>query len=125
MVKEEFIGVLHRMKTCGLSATREQMANGELPLWEEVETVMNALLWSIMIIGRSGKQAYVMDDHKAHCMVNPSKHKNMNVRFTKHKADNRVGTVIDKVYCRALSSTSLPNCWRHSRRLVISSTTAS
>jgi len=49
------------------------------------------------IEGRSGHQSYVIDDHKLHCELNPSKHRNLNVKFIKHVADNRVGTVIDTI----------------------------
>ena len=79
--------------------TREESANGEIPLWEEVQTVIARQLRTNTIEGRTGPQSFVIDDHKAHCEVNPAKHRNMNIKFIKHVADNIWGMVVDTRVC--------------------------
>lgn len=41
---------------------------------------------NITIVGRVGKQSYVVDDHKGQFESEPSKNKHMNVKIIKHKA---------------------------------------
>ena len=77
-------------------------------MWEEVQTVIARQLRTITIEGRTGPQSFVIDDHKAHCEVNPAKHRNMNIKFINHIADNRWGMVVDTlVYTTTLLVTSL------------------
>ena len=87
------------INTCGVPETLEESANSEVPLWEAVQAVVNNQLRAFAIEGRSGQQSVVIDDHKHHCEVNPSKHRNLNVKFIKHVADNRWGMVIDTIVC--------------------------
>ena len=84
---------------CGLVTTREESANGEIPLWEEVQTVIARQLRIITVKGHTGPQSFVINDHKARCKVNPAKHRNMNIKFIKHVADNRWRVVVDTLVC--------------------------
>ena len=75
--------------------TREEPANGKVPLWEEVQAKLKLQLCSLCTEGRSGRQSHAIDDHKAHCRDDPSKRKNMLATFVKHTADNRCGMTIN------------------------------
>ena len=99
MAESEYYRSWKQISKCGLVTTREESANGEIPLWEEVQTVIARQLRTITIKGRTGPQSFVIDDHKAHCKVNPAKHRNMNIKFIKHVADNRWGMVVDTLVC--------------------------
>ena len=76
--------------------------NGEIPLWEEVQGIVSKQLRTFTIGGRISSQSFVVNDYKAHCKVNPKKHRNMNVKFIKHVVDNRWGMVIDTIVCSSL-----------------------
>ena len=66
MAEEEYLECWHEISKCGLPKTREDSANGEVPLWEEVQAKINLQLRSLCIKGRHGHQSYVIDDHKLH-----------------------------------------------------------
>ena len=91
MEEAEYWKCWEDINTCGVPETLEESANSEVPLWEAVQAVVNNQLRAFAIEGRSGKQSVVIDDHKRHCKVNPSKHRNLNVKFIKHVADPAVG----------------------------------
>jgi hypothetical protein len=99
MAQNEYYNCWNFFSNCSLVTTREESANDEIPLWEEVETVISRQLRTITIEGRTGPQSFVIDDHKAHCEVNPTKHRNTNIKFIKHVADNRLGMVVDTLVC--------------------------
>ena len=56
MEREEFTDVWKRVSTCGLPKTREDSANGEIPLWEEMQNKFNEMSRKITNQGRSGRQ---------------------------------------------------------------------
>ena len=95
MAEEDYRKCWREISTCGLPKMREESANGEVPLWEEVQAKLNLQLRSLCIKGRSGHQSYVIDDHKCHVEADPAKHKNLLAKFIKHTADNRWGMTID------------------------------
>ena len=51
MERSAFISVWHKIATCGLPKTRDEAANGEIPLWEDVQAKVSAG------IGRSHRRA--------------------------------------------------------------------
>ena len=85
------------ISTCGLPNTRENSTNGEVPLWEEVQTALNTLLHTFVIECREGRFSVVLDDHKQHIEFDPKKVKKLGIRTIKHVADNRWGFVVDTV----------------------------
>ena len=99
LAKEEYLQCWRQISTCGLPVTREESANGEMPFWEDCQAALNKQFREITIEGRTGRQSYVVDDHKAHCETSPSNHRDMNVKFFKHVADNRWGMVVDTLVC--------------------------
>ena len=44
MDEEDFKQAWSLISTCGLPATREESANGKIPLWEEVQSVVNKMI---------------------------------------------------------------------------------
>ena len=85
------------ISACGLPNTREDSANGEVPLWEEMQTALNTLLRTFVVECRTGRFSVVLDDHKQHIEFDPRKVKNLGIRIIKHVADNRWGFTIDTV----------------------------
>ena len=71
MEEVEYCKCWRDISTCGIPTTLEEMANSEVPLWEEVQSVVNSQLRAFTNEGRSGHQSYVIDDHKLHCELNP------------------------------------------------------
>jgi hypothetical protein len=102
MDEADYISYWKQITKCGLPVTREESTNEETPLWEEVQGVISKRLCTFTIEGRMGSQSFVIDDHKAHCEVNPAKHRTMSVQFIKHVLDNRWGMIIDMVLCSSL-----------------------
>ena len=89
MERSSFTRVWQTIATCGLPKTREEAANGEIPLWEDVQAKVNMQFRAICIEGRAELQSYVIDDHKLHCEVNPYKNNNLLIKVLKHVLDNR------------------------------------
>ena len=71
MERSAFVAVWHKIATCGLPKTRDEAANGEIPLWEDVQAKVNSQFRAICIEGRAAHQSYVIGDHKLHCEVLP------------------------------------------------------
>ena len=63
MAQSEYYHSWKQFFKCGLIMTREESANGEIPLWEEVQTVIARQLRTITIEGRMGPQSFVIDNH--------------------------------------------------------------
>ena len=73
MPEAQYLQCWRAISTCGLPNTREHSANSEVPLWEEMQTALNTLLRTFVIEGRSGRQSFVLDDHKQHIEFDPNK----------------------------------------------------
>ena len=101
MERSAFISVWHKIATCGLPKARDEAANGEIPLWEDVQAKVNSQFRAICIEGRAAHQSYVIDDHKLHCEVNPYRHNEIGIKILKHVLDNRWGAVVDTIVCTA------------------------
>lgn len=100
MPKEEYQECWEQIKSPGIPASQAEAANSETQLWKECQSSVSKMCRTLTVKGREGEQSYVADDHKAHCEVDPSKHKSMGIKFIKHKADNRWGFVIDTTCAR-------------------------
>jgi len=50
---------------------------------------------NLVVVGRSGRQLYTIDDDKIHCETSKPKNHNVNVKIVKHAADNRLGMICD------------------------------
>ena len=77
-------------------------ANAEELFWEQVEDALNKMLHQLVIVGRNGKQIYLIDDDKFHYESHSRNHRHWNIKFIKHVNDNRWGGVIDTLCIPAL-----------------------
>lgn len=91
MAQNKYYRSWKQILECSLTAKREATANSEIPVWEQVHGVISKQLCIIATEGHTGPQSFVIDNHKAHYEVNRLKYRNMNIKFTKHVADNRWG----------------------------------
>lgn len=99
MTESDYLTCWKQISMCGLPTTREQSANSAVPLWEEIQAVVNKEFCAITVVGRNGRQSYTIDDHKLHSETEGRKHRNFTPKIIKHTADNRNGMVVDTVVC--------------------------
>lgn len=99
MQEEEFLACWRQIAKCGIPNSRDEAANGEVPLWEDVQRALSGMCRNLTVVGRSGVQSYVADDDKFHCETAPGKNTNLAVKIIKHSNDNRWGGVFDVIVC--------------------------
>ena len=102
MAKEEFIACWDEICKVGELSSASMTANAEDLFWEQVEDALNTMLKNIVIIGRNGKQIYLIDDDKVHFESHQRNHRHWLVKLLKHVKDNRWGMVLDTLCCPAL-----------------------
>ena len=101
MLEEEFLQCWREVCSEGVPKEDEMPGNVSL-FWEEIERTMNKLFRNLVIVGRSGKQLWLIDDDKIHYETKPQTNKVLNIKTLKHVRDNRWGFVLDTLLTQAL-----------------------
>ena len=101
MDRKEYTDCWKEIKTCGIPESRESAANSGTPLWEQLQTVLNDMCRDLVVMNRTGRQLYTIDDDKIHCESNKSSNHDLNAKIVKHPADNRWGTICDAIVTTA------------------------